>query len=190
MVDKAEREGREGQGRDPACRLGVVHGKGASRASALPRTASRRALAANAAKRPASCVSQNEKTQPDEAPMQTETEASKLESSLASFTGSLERYRHWTRRFVFTPGVKYLADFAQAWWLIDLIASHCRHPRLQGEAFQVWKLNVAPDHSATLLIEDGNDHLLLKLSIHFTDFPLSTVTLWLIDDTLLLPSEY
>jgi hypothetical protein len=56
--------------------------------------------------------------------------------------------------------------------------------------FQVRKLSVALDRSATLLIEDGNDHLLLKLSIHFTDFPLSTVTLWLIDDTLLLPSEY
>ena len=122
--------------------------------------------------------------------MQTGTEASKLESSLASFTGSLERYRHWTRRFVFTPGVTYLADAAQAWWLIHLIASHCRHPRLRGEGFQVWKLSVAPDRSARLLIEDGNDHLLLKLSIHFTDFPLSTVTLWLIDDTLLLPSEY
>jgi len=122
--------------------------------------------------------------------MQTEPEISELESSLASFTGSLERYRHWTRRFIFTPGVKYLADAAQAWWLIDLIASHCQHARLRGEAFQVWKLNVAPDHSATLSIEDGNDHHLLKVSIHFTDFPLSTVTLWLIEDTLLLPSEY
>jgi hypothetical protein len=128
------------------------------------------------------------KTQPDEAPMQTET--SKLESCLASFTGSLERYRHWTHRFIFTPGVKYLADAAEAWWLIDLIASHCRHPRLRGETFQVWKLSVAPDRSATLLIEDGNNHPLLKLSIHCTDFPLDKATLWLIDDTLLLPSEY
>ena len=122
--------------------------------------------------------------------MQTEPQISELESSLASFTGSLERYRHWTRRFIFTPGVKYLADAAEAWWLIDLIASHCRHPRLRGEGFQVWKLSVAPDRAATLLIEDGNNHPLLKLSFHGTDFPLSTVTLWLIDDTLLLPSEY
>ena len=37
---------------------------------------------------------------------------------------------------------------------------------------------------------DGMDHELAAQAIPFTDFPLEEVSLWLVDGTLMLPSEY
>jgi len=118
------------------------------------------------------------------------TEKDRITSELAMHIGSLERTRHYTRRFVYTPGVEHLASVARAYWLIDLIASLCRNPNLAGEEFQVWKLSVHEDRSATLVVTDGNDHELKRREIHRTDFPLDEISLYLTDDTLLLPSEY
>lgn len=113
-------------------------------------------------------------------------------SDLDQFTGSQECYRHWTRKLVYTEGVKYLADKAGAHWLIDLIASHQVNPRVAAEPFQVWRLQVAPGSlAATATVTDGNHQQpIAQQQIDYTDFPLSEVTLYLIDNTLLLPSEY
>ncbi len=35
-------------------------------------------------------------------------------SDLSHFTGTENYYRHWTRRLVYTDGVKYLADEGNA----------------------------------------------------------------------------
>ena len=44
---------------------------------------------------------------------------------LRQFTGDLTRYSHWkNRRVIYTPGIKYLAGQAQAYWLVDAIASY------------------------------------------------------------------
>jgi hypothetical protein len=71
----------------------------------------------------------------------------------------------WTRRFIYTPGIQHLADRAGAYWLIDLIASRCHDPKLAGQKFQVWKLIVHADRSATLSVTDGNEHELLKCEV-------------------------
>lgn len=48
-----------------------------------------------------------------------------IHEELRQFTGDLERYRHgFNPRVIYTPGVRYLAERAGAYWLIDLIASH------------------------------------------------------------------
>jgi hypothetical protein len=64
------------------------------------------------------------------------------ESDLSHFMGTEEYYRHWTRRLVYTDGVKYVAERGSAFWLIDAIASHqpkaVRNPRLAE--FQLWEL--------------------------------------------------
>jgi hypothetical protein len=118
------------------------------------------------------------------------THKQKLLAALAMHTGSLERTRHFTRRFVYTPGVDHLAREARAYWLIDLIASHCRNPKIVSEEFQVWTLTLHANRSATLSVTDGNNGELLRREIHRTDFPLDDITLYLTDGTLLLPSEY
>jgi len=67
-------------------------------------------------------------------------------AELAQFTGGENWYRHGINRPVlFTDGAKYIADQAGAYWLLDEIAIIQRHDaRIAGEAFQVWKLAVAP----------------------------------------------
>ncbi|HKM65008.1 MAG TPA: hypothetical protein VJY39_21220 [Acidisphaera sp.] len=113
-----------------------------------------------------------------------------LLSELAMHVGSLERVRHWTKRFIYTPGVEHLAQAAGAHWLLDAIASLCRNPNLRDAGFQVWTLTVNPSRSAALTVTDGDEVELLRHAILYTDFPLDQFSLWLIDGTLLLPSEY
>lgn len=112
-----------------------------------------------------------------------------LESGLEMHAGTTRWFRHWTRRLVYTEGVQYLAEKANAYWLIDLVASWCPHPSLRSEEFVVWKLSVKPDRTATA-IADGNGRELARQDISLTDFPLEEVSLYLTDNTLLLPSEY
>lgn len=120
----------------------------------------------------------------------TDDQKTAIERALAMHTGSLERTRHWTRRFIYTPGVEDMAETCRAYWLIDLIASFCRNRRLIGEPFQVWTLSVQTDHSATLSAGDGNAHELFSRGIHRTDFPLDEIKLYLDQGTLMLPGEY
>jgi len=51
-------------------------------------------------------------------------------------------------------------------------------------------LAVAADKTATLRCGDGNDRLVFTKQLDFTDFPLDEICFYLINDTILLPSEY
>lgn len=113
-------------------------------------------------------------------------------SILSKFTGSECWYRHGINRAViFTDGAKYVADTAGAYWLLDEIAIiQPYNKRVASEAFQVWKLVVHPDDTATLTCDDGDGHIVFTKEIEFTDFPHEGVTLWFTNNTILLPSEY
>jgi hypothetical protein len=113
-------------------------------------------------------------------------------ADLEQFTGSETWYRHGiNRKVLFTDGAKFLADRAGAYWLLDEIAIiQPYEKRVAAEEFQVWKLAVRPDHTATLSCGDGNGHIVFSKEIPFTDFPLDEVTLWFANDTIYLPSEH
>jgi len=113
-----------------------------------------------------------------------------LLEELAGFTGDLQRYRHWTGRLVYMPGIQHLAKKAGAYWLIDLVASWQRHAAVAREDVQIWKLVVRPDHTATATATSDAEAPLASQDIQHTDFPLPEIILWLIDGTLILPSEY
>jgi hypothetical protein len=101
------------------------------------------------------------------------------------FIGTDNWYEHGLNPLItFTDGVKYVADTAQAYWLIDEIA----FAPVKGE-FQVWKLNVT-GNKAELICEDGNDNIIFTKQIEFTDYPEPGVTLWCVGGVILLPSEY
>lgn len=115
-------------------------------------------------------------------------------SDLNQFTGTETWYRHnLARKVIYTDGVKYLADHAGAYWLIDKIAiAQQFEPKLKGEEFQCWKLRVK-DSKATLTCDDGNGHVLLSEEITYTDFPLAEIDLWVeVGEApcILLPSEH
>lgn len=117
-------------------------------------------------------------------------EAYNLTRELQQFTGSETFYRNpLFRGSIYTEGVKYLADKAGCYWLIDDIFAHQALAALKGQPFQVWKITVQ-HHRAEIAVEDGNDTILKTFRISYTDFPLEAFTLWLVDNTLMLPSEY
>lgn len=119
---------------------------------------------------------------------------------LAQFTGTEHWYRHGLVRTVaFTDGVKYVADQAGAYWLVDIVAIAQRHtPAIAAEQFQLWQLAVHDNHSATVTCEDGNGKEAYRQEIAWTDFPPGGIKFYCCHDetsdyirrVILLPSEY
>lgn len=58
------------------------------------------------------------------------------------------------------------------------------------EEFQVWKLLVRADRSATIFCDDGNGNIVFTQEIPFTDFPIDEVKLYFANNIIHLPSEY
>jgi hypothetical protein len=119
-------------------------------------------------------------------------EAAELRSSLQLFTGTTAYYQHWTKLIVYTDGVRYLANAASAFWLLDAIAlaqpRALRDPWLRE--FQLWELFTRTDHSATLVCSRDTDSEAFRREIAFTDFPIDYVRLYVEGNVLLLPSEH
>ena len=119
--------------------------------------------------------------------------------NLNQFTGSENYFRHGiVRNFIYTDGVKYVADEAGAYWLIDEIALANKFDiKLKGEDFQTWKLTVN-DSKAALVCTDGNNHILISKEIPFTDFPADHIDFYVVSAEdfgegvrmMMLPSEY
>lgn len=110
--------------------------------------------------------------------MDTTVTPETLATDLAHFSGS-DEFTRTSRRMVVTSGVKYLADKAGAYWLIDLIDSHQFNPRVAREPFQVWTLTLNKSGSgAKVEAEDGNGNRIAVQRIPYTDFPLKTIKLY------------
>ena len=93
------------------------------------------------------------------------TNTSKLTPiNLRQFTGSENWYRHGINRDVtFTDGAKFVADEGGAYWLLDTIAiCQVHEKRVSGEGFQLWKLKVNEDRTASLECSDGGGHVSLR----------------------------
>jgi len=114
-------------------------------------------------------------------------------ADLSHFTGTNHYYRHWAMWLVYTDGVKYVANDANAYWLLDAISSYqtrtfLKDPMLQE--FQVWKLTVTADQKGILVCERDTNDVVVTQEIAYTDFPLSEIKLYLVESVLMLPSEY
>lgn len=119
--------------------------------------------------------------------------ASKLtKTDLGQFTGTECWYRHAVNRnILYTDGIQYVAEQAGAYWLIDEIAFAQTNRTIRHEEFQVWKLEVnLPQSTAILICEDGNGRIFYRKKIGYTDFPLDEITIYFVDQVILLPSEY
>lgn len=117
------------------------------------------------------------------------------QNDLDQFIGTESWYRHILTPFTYTDGVKYLAEKAGAYWLIDAILCSMRYEKqLQAEEYQdfsAWRLSVSKENNrAILTCEDGNGKRIYEQYIKYTDFPLSTASLWFENGVLLLPSEH
>ena len=123
----------------------------------------------------------------------TEAEKKKVLDELSNFTGT-EGYHRNLFGLLFTDGVAHVAKELGAFWLIDAVASHQRkarqNPRLKD--FQLWKLKVT-DGTATLTCKEDSGQgqrpkILQKIS--YTDFPEPGIEFYVINNVMLLKSEY
>ncbi|MDP3620630.1 MAG: hypothetical protein Q8R65_01760 [Polynucleobacter sp.] len=117
--------------------------------------------------------------------------AKELSSTLRQFTGTEHYYRLY-KDVVLTDGVKYLADEAKCYWLMDAIATYLRFFQPK-EYFACCKLKVV-NESAVLTIDDGNGTILASQNIEYTDFPLPQIDLYGVWSeefwVIMLTSEY
>lgn len=118
----------------------------------------------------------------------TETNnADELRHDLRQFTGT----EHWYRnplygRVSYTDGVKYFAEKAGAWWLVDILATQ---PEIVRAPFAAVTLDVE-NGAAVLKATDGNGSTLYSRHISFTDCPPGRWEFYVTDNVVLLPSEY
>ena len=111
---------------------------------------------------------------------------------IAQFTGSETFYRYGLAGDVlFTEGVKYVADTAGAYWLLDLICiANIYEPKVHAEEFQLWTLAVRDNATGNVTCDDGNGRIVYEQALSFTDFPEPGIKLYFCNGTILLPSEY
>lgn len=116
--------------------------------------------------------------------------AQEIKSELANFTGTENYFQH-PLNILYTDGIQCLASYG-CYWLIDIVASWQLDKKVRVQEFQVFKLTVNEDRSAIISIEDGNDKVIEKQNIEYTDFPLDSITLFYnsIEKVLYLPTEH
>lgn len=121
---------------------------------------------------------------------------------LSWFTGTENYFRHWTRKLVYTDGVKYLADNGAA-WLVDAIASYQGDRRVTSNPMlrdmQFWRLTVKDRKGTLTCVEDSGRKPVIVQELEFTDFPLDKCEVWVQRGSTdgetecmiaMLPSEY
>lgn len=120
----------------------------------------------------------------------TTIKEARLSSALKQFTGAGRGLRHEIyKMFTYTEGVFYLAMEARAYWLVDQIFGlQYENAALGKELFQLWKLTTE-NNIGKLTCEDGNGKEVFSLMVS-TDFPMKEISLYFMDNVLLLPSEY
>lgn len=114
-----------------------------------------------------------------------------LTKALKTFTGTENYYHHslGLASIKYTDGVKFLADTAGSYWLLDEVLLGQIRPKIKFEPFQTWKLEVKKN-SGTIIVTDGNNKKLFQRKIKFTDFPLDSIELFYTDNVLMLTGEY
>ena len=110
------------------------------------------------------------------------------ELNLNQFIGTSEYYRHSFFKMTYTDGIKYLADKAGCYWLLDIIATEI-FPSLRKQPFIVINMKVE-DNKAVITADDGNKNVFYTRAVEYTDFPSGDLKLYLQGGVLLLPSEY
>lgn len=140
------------------------------------------------------------------------TKAARVREYERQTTCSDEWIRHPFGPLIYTSGIKFVAETCEAYWLIDLVASHQSAVRAVLERrglrpFQVWRLHqvkstrgeaiwVIDAWSDTPEAPDSDEGpasvLLARQSIGFSTFPesLSPFEFWVEGETALLKAEH
>lgn len=125
--------------------------------------------------------------------------ATEIQSGLAHFYGT-EAYHRLSifGGLIATDGVRWLAENAGCFWLMDEIGAAQASSKIKGnegcQFIQFWTLKVK-DNKAELVCEEDTDKPVYSKKIPYTDFPLPEIRLYVqrADErtfVVMLPSEY
>ena len=118
-----------------------------------------------------------------------------LLDELRNFYGTEHYYRHMPG-LVITDGVKFLADNAGCYWLLDMVWSYLPVLRKSRDTFFVVRYAGTPGESGLFFITDDipANQTYAQQAIEYTDFPLDEIVLYLSateeEFVLMLRSEY
>jgi hypothetical protein len=118
--------------------------------------------------------------------------ADEIRSELAECWCTSAYHSGLGQNILLTDGAFLMAELCGAFWLLDIIASYQRKPKLKKIDFQVWRLTIDTTTGAGMVTcTDGNNKKLAEKELDYTDFPLPEgITLWKEGDVILLPSEH
>jgi len=111
-----------------------------------------------------------------------------IEANLIQFCGTENYYKHLSG-LTYTDGIKFLAESAECYWLIDLIASYQRKLQVFGP-FQLWTIEVEDNTAIVYCQEDTGQPKRVTQKIGYTDFPLKKLELYVMRGVLMLKGEY
>ena len=114
-----------------------------------------------------------------------------IESQLAHCCGGESYYKTMFPNLYFTEGIKTLRDLCSCQWLIDAILSYqpkCIKDPMLKEC-QFWDLK-KEKNSWMLICRRDKEDVAFTQRIGSSDFPLDSITIWVMDGIILLPSEY
>ncbi len=120
-----------------------------------------------------------------------------LLNELRQFTGSETFTRNnINANLIYTEGIKFLAEEAQAYWMIDLVAAELKfHGTLKNEDFLTVSFKRDKEGTCKLVYDDGNYNVLFESGFEFSTFPLDEFSFYVCRNhlgghTMLLKSEY
>ena len=96
--------------------------------------------------------------------------STELENIMSYCYGTENYYENNLYTFNYTDGIKTFCEKADAYWLLDIIASISRHYKQMHEDFIIIDLIVDEDNKATITFEDTKG-IFFKQEIPFTDCP-------------------
>ena len=112
--------------------------------------------------------------------------AKELEENLCHFTGTEMYHRLTLGNMLATDGVAYFAENAEAYWLVTDVSAIV--PTLDSEFVGI--SIESSNNKATIVYDDGNGNILHKHKYDYTDLPEGVWEFYVIDNVMLLPSEY
>ena len=142
--------------------------------------------------------------------------AQELNDGLSGFFCTTEYHKHSPVSLPYTDGVKYLAEKAEAFWLVDTISINHKFnmplfKERSGRGFTFWKFERSEPEEDQYLLSCGDDTdesgdfvtfdtpgvpdpqtvgPVWEEIIPWTTFPLEKIELWVENCILILPSEH
>jgi len=123
--------------------------------------------------------------------MKTEQEQSEIISELKNNYGTENYYKIPLSEMVYTDGINDLINKCKCYWLISDTAIYLsQNPNINKE-FLILSIKVNENNTAEITLkEDSNEPNLYYKKIEYTDFALKEYEFYIINEVMLLKSEY